>query len=137
MPGAFPRAGLVWARAGGMMSLDTTLARGVVAMLAASATLAAGVAHARASDPPPGIERSAPGLAWSVGLPYPPDQFGAVGPAHYVQGVTNTGIAVFRRADLSLAAGPVQAGTFAGAPTGAEVVDTQMMWDVQTSRWYY
>jgi hypothetical protein len=126
------------------MRTKINLALAVVAVAMAGGDVAhAGPLHAQARtavaapDASPSAGLSRPGLAWSAGLPYPPDQFGAIGPEHYVQGVTNTGVAVFRRSDLGIAAGPVAAGTFAAAPAGAEVVDTQMMWDRQTSRWYY
>jgi endonuclease/exonuclease/phosphatase family metal-dependent hydrolase len=102
---------------------------------AAFATIAAAAASGEA---PSAVEGwSGPGLGPSSGLPYPPDQFGAIGPDHYVQGVTNTGVAVFSRSGLGKVAGPLPAGTFAAAPAYADVVDTQMMWDAQTSRWYY
>jgi hypothetical protein len=115
------------------MSTRSNLSTAILTAVIAFAFCAEGVANAQA--PVPGASRA--GLAWSAGLPYPPDQFGAIGPQHYVQGVTNTGVAVFRRSDLGLASGPIPAGTFAAAPPSTEVVDTQMMWDVQTSRWYY
>jgi endonuclease/exonuclease/phosphatase family metal-dependent hydrolase len=97
----------------------------------------AALAAAPNGGPAPSITASAPGLGPTSGLPYPPDQFGAIGPEHYVQGVTNTGVAVFSRGNLGKVAGPVAAGTFSAAPAQADVVDTQMMWDAQTSRWYY
>src|SRR3954453_12327231 len=96
-------------------------------------------AAATSTGPAPGIVGGLNqlGLGSQVGLPFPPDQFGAIGPDYYVQGVTNTGVAVFRRSDLAMVAGPIPAGSFSAAPAGAEVVDTQMMWDRQTQRWYY
>jgi hypothetical protein len=111
--------------------------RTAVAASATSPAASDSPSTAARADAAPSTGLSMPGLAWSAGLPYPPDQFGAIGPEHYVQGVTNTGVAVFRRSDLGLAAGPVPAGSFAAAPPSVEVVDTQMMWDQQTSRWYY
>jgi PKD repeat protein len=102
---------------------------------AAFQPLAAAASAGPAPSILPGLNQL--GLGWTSGLPYPTDQFGAIGPEHYVQGVTNTGVGVFRRSDLAMVAGPMPAGNFAGAPAGAEVVDTQMMWDSQSNRWYY
>src|SRR3954454_20613271 len=77
------------------------------------------------------------GLGPQSGLPYPSDQSGAIGPDYYVQGVNNMGVAVFRRSDLAMVAGPVSLGTFSNAPNNPEVVDSQVMWDTQTQRFYY
>src|SRR4051794_12231635 len=77
------------------------------------------------------------GLGSQPGLPYPSDQSGAIGPDYYIQGVNNTGVAVFRRSDLAMVAGPVSLGTFSNAPNNPEVVDSQFMWDTQTQRFYY
>ncbi|MEA2468378.1 MAG: hypothetical protein QOJ57_2504, partial [Thermoleophilaceae bacterium] len=118
---------------------DTTPESSAVGGPTSAPSAFAPLAAAPASGPTPSIlpGLNQLGLGWTPGLPYPTDQFGAIGPEHYVQGVTNTGIAVFRRSDLAMVAGPVPPGSFSAAPAGAEVVDTQMMWDSQTSRWYY
>src|SRR4051812_1724097 len=77
------------------------------------------------------------GLGAQQGYPYPSDQFGAIGPDYYIQGVNNMGVAVFRRSDMSMVAGPVSLSSFSNAPNEPEVVDSQFMWDTQTQRFYY
>jgi PKD repeat protein len=108
-------------------------------VLASQSTFDPSLAASGTSGPTPSI---VPGLnqlgeGVQTGLPYPSDQSGAIGPDYYIQGVNNMGVAVFRRSDLSMVAGPVSLGTFSNAPNDPEVVDSQFMWDTQTQRFYY
>src|SRR3954451_23543983 len=96
-------------------------------------------ATATSTGPAPGIVGGLNqlGLGSQAGLPLPAGQPGAIGADYYVQGVTNTGVAVFRRSDLSMVAGPVSLATFSNAPNIPEVLDSQFMWDSTTQRFYY
>jgi PKD repeat protein len=120
-------------------SADPEPSNAAPAGLATSQSAFTPLATAPAPSPAPSIIAglNQPGLGAQVGLPYPPDQSGAIGPDYYVQGVNNMGVAVFRRSDLSMVAGPVSLGTFSNAPNQPEVVDSQFMWDTQTQRYYY
>ena len=76
------------------------------------------------------------GLAGSTNSP--PDTTGAVGPSHYLEMVNGTGIAVYSKTDLSQVGSTVSLRNFIQRPTGTEsVFDPQIMWDPQSSRWYY
>ncbi|MEA2458955.1 MAG: hypothetical protein QOC95_1927, partial [Thermoleophilaceae bacterium] len=76
------------------------------------------------------------GLGPTAGV-NPSDVGAAIGPDYFVQGVNSTGIAVFRRSDLALVTGPVLGASFANAPAGQEVVDSQFIWDGSARRWFY
>jgi subtilisin-like proprotein convertase family protein len=89
-----------------------------------------------ASDPTPNVLMNQIGLGPTAGV-NPSDVGAAIGPGYFVQGVNSTGIAVFRRSDLSLVTGPVTGASFANAPAGAEVVDSQFIWDASAGRWFY
>jgi subtilisin-like proprotein convertase family protein len=67
----------------------------------------------------------------------PSDVGAAIGPEYFIQGVNSTGVAVFRRSDLSLVTGPVRGASFANAPAGQEVLDSQFLWDESAGRWFY
>jgi subtilisin-like proprotein convertase family protein len=86
--------------------------------------------------PAPNVLLNQLGLGPTAGV-NPSDVGAAIGPDYFVQGVNSTGIAVFRRSDLSLVTGPVTGGSFANAPSGQEVLDTQFMWDESAQRWFY
>ena len=108
-------------------------------LIASQSAFEPAAAAATSSGPTPNIVSGLNqlGLGSQPGLPFPSDQSGAIGPDYYVQGVTNTGVAVFRRSDLSMVAGPVSLATFSNAPNQPEVLDSQFMWDSQTQRYYY
>jgi YD repeat-containing protein len=91
---------------------------------------------AAASGPAPNVLVNAPGLGPSTGI-NPSDVGAAIGPEYFVQGVNATGVAVYRRSDLALVAGPVPGPSFANAPAGQEVLDAQFMWDEPAQRWFY
>src|SRR3954454_4906534 len=118
---------------------DSEPSNAAPAPLVASQDAFAPAAAATSSGPAPSIipGLNQLGLGPQPGLPYPSDQSGAIGPDYYVQGVNNMGVAVFRRSDLAMVAGPVSLGTFSNAPNNPEVVDSQFMWDSQTQRFYY
>ncbi|MEA2468711.1 MAG: hypothetical protein QOJ57_2837, partial [Thermoleophilaceae bacterium] len=91
---------------------------------------------AATSGPAPNVLVQAPGLGPSTGI-NPSDVGAAIGPDYFVQGVNATGIAVYRRSDLALVAGPVPGGSFANAPAKQEVLDAQFIWDEGAQRWFY
>ncbi len=67
----------------------------------------------------------------------PPDTTGAIGPDRYVETV-NTKYAIYNRSGGQIASGSLSALT--GVPTGLfgySLSDPQMMWDVETQRFYY
>ncbi len=82
----------------------------------------------------PGLNQ--PGLGPSTGV-NPADTGGAVGPENFIQAVNGYGVAVYRRSDLALVAGPIPGASFGAAPAGEEVVDAQFIWDEGSQRWFY
>jgi subtilisin-like proprotein convertase family protein len=86
--------------------------------------------------PAPNLLANQTGLGPTSGV-NPSDVGAAIGPDFFVQGVNSTGVAVFRRSDLSLVTGPVQGASFANAPAGQEVLDSQFLWDESAQRWFY
>jgi PKD repeat protein len=86
--------------------------------------------------PAPNVLVNQPGLGPSTGV-NPSDVGAAIGPEYFIQGVNATGIAVYRRSDLALVAGPVPGLSFANAPAGQEVLDAQFIWDEPAQRWFY
>src|SRR3954452_20511971 len=119
---------------------DSEPSKAAPAPLVASQDAFAPAAAAATSSRPapsiiPGLDQL--GLGPQPGLPYPSDQSGAIGPDYYLQGGKNMGVAVFRRSDLGMVAGPISLTAFSNAPNQPEVVDSQFMWDVQTQRFYY
>src|SRR3954447_18789826 len=86
--------------------------------------------------PAPGVLANQTGLGPTSGV-NPSDVGAAIGPDFFVQGVNSTGVAVFRRSDLALVTGPVAGASFANAPAGQEVLDSQFLWDESAGRWFY
>jgi subtilisin-like proprotein convertase family protein len=88
------------------------------------------------TGPAPNVLANQVGLGPTSGV-NPSDVGAAIGPEYFVQGVNSTGVAVFRRSDLSLVTGPVPGASFANAPAGQEVLDSQFLWDEPSQRWFY
>jgi subtilisin-like proprotein convertase family protein len=86
--------------------------------------------------PAPNVLTNQTGLGPTSGV-NPSDVGAAIGPEYFIQGVNSTGVAVFRRSDLSLVTGPVRGASFANAPAGQEVLDSQFLWDESAGRWFY
>ena len=98
--------------------------------------MAAAPLIAAPTGPAPNVLANQAGLGPLSGV-NPSDVGAAIGPEYFVQGVNSTGIAVFRRSDLAMVTGPVRGASFANAPAGQEVLDSQFLWDDLAQRWFY